>query len=42
LPGLFLLLVMGFTPILLAYGLLAQPSWAWTLGRIGEIVAGVA
>lgn len=27
LPGLFLLLAMGLIPLLLAYGLLAQPSW---------------
>jgi hypothetical protein len=39
LPGLFLLLVMGLTPLMLSYGLLMQPArtvtingryWAWT------------
>ena len=29
LPGLFLLVVMGVAPLLLAYGLLARPAWAW-------------
>ncbi|MFO7585363.1 MAG: hypothetical protein R6W69_11585, partial [Anaerolineales bacterium] len=29
LPGLFLLLVMGLTPLALIYGLLARPSWPW-------------
>jgi hypothetical protein len=29
LPGLFLLLVMGLMPLLLSYGLLARPDWAW-------------
>jgi hypothetical protein len=29
LPGLFLLSVMGLLPLLLAYGLLTRPNWAW-------------
>lgn len=29
LPGLFLLLAMCLYPLLLAYGLLARPRWAW-------------
>jgi hypothetical protein len=29
LPGLFLLGIMGFVPILLTYALLARPSWPW-------------
>jgi len=29
LPGLFLLIVMGLTPLVLSYGLLARPHWAW-------------
>jgi hypothetical protein len=29
LPGIFLLLVMGLTPLVLAYSLVARPSWAW-------------
>ncbi len=29
LPGVFLLVVMGMTPLLLAYGLLARPKWRW-------------
>jgi hypothetical protein len=29
LPGLFLLWVMGVVPLLLSYGLLARPDWAW-------------
>ena len=29
LPGLFLLILMGLFPLLLAYGLLAHPSWAF-------------
>ncbi len=29
LPGLFLLIVMGWAPILLAYALLALPEWRW-------------
>ena len=28
LPGLFLLIVMGLTPLVLSYGLLARPHWA--------------
>ena len=38
LPGLFLLVVMGVTPLLLAYGLLARPAWAWAepLSRAGR------
>ncbi len=38
LPGLFLLVVMGVTPLLLAYGLLARPAWAWAapLSRAGH------
>jgi len=37
LPGLFLLAVMGVAPLLLAYGLLARPAWAWAvpLSRAG-------
>jgi len=30
LPGLFLLFMMGLTPLFLTYGLLARPNWAWT------------
>jgi hypothetical protein len=29
LPGLFLLIVMGIFPLLLAYGLIAKPTWSW-------------
>ena len=29
LPGMFLLVVMGLLPLLLAYGLVARPSWEW-------------
>lgn len=29
LPGFFLLIVMGLAPILLTYGLIARPKWAW-------------
>ena len=29
LPGLFLLVVMGLFPILLAYALIARPTWRW-------------
>jgi hypothetical protein len=29
LPGLFLLLVMGLAPLILAFGLLARPNWPW-------------
>jgi len=29
LPGLFLLGVMGFGPILLSYALIARPTWSW-------------
>jgi hypothetical protein len=29
LPGIFLLLVMGVTPLLLVYGFLARPRWHW-------------
>ena len=29
LPGLFLLFVMGFFPVLLIYGLVARPNWSW-------------
>jgi len=29
LPGLFLLMVMGLYPLLLAYALIAKPNWAW-------------
>lgn len=29
LPGIFLLLVMGFAPIFLAYALLVRLDWAW-------------
>jgi hypothetical protein len=29
LPGLFLLAVMGLTPMALAYGLVARPVWGW-------------
>jgi hypothetical protein len=29
LPGLFLLIVMGLAPIVLAYGLAARPNWSW-------------
>lgn len=38
LPGLFLLVVMGVVPLLLAYGLLARPAWAWAepLSRAGR------
>jgi len=38
LPGLFLLVVMGAAPLLLAYGLLARPAWAWAepLSRAGR------
>jgi hypothetical protein len=38
LPGLFLLLVMGAVPLLLAYGLLARPAWAWAepMSRVGR------
>lgn len=38
LPGLFLLVVMGVLPLLLAYGLLARPAWAWAapLSRAGR------
>ncbi len=35
LPGLFLLVVMGLTPLALAYGLLVQPLW----GRVGRLFA---
>ena len=30
LPGLFLFIVMGLTPLVLIYGLLARPQWKWT------------
>ena len=35
LPGLFLLIVMGLTPLVLTYGLLTRPNWNWaaTLSR---------
>ena len=35
LPGLFLLIVMGFGPLFLIYALLARPNWTWavTLSR---------
>ncbi len=38
LPGLFLLVVMGAAPLLLAYGLLARPNWAWAepLSRVAR------
>jgi hypothetical protein len=29
LPGLFLLVVMGLYPLLLAYALIARPNWGW-------------
>lgn len=29
LPGLFLLIVMGILPLLLAYALIALPTWGW-------------
>lgn len=29
LPGLFLLMVMGLVPLLLAYSLIAKPEWGW-------------
>ena len=29
LPGLFLLIVMGMVPMVLAYGLGARPDWSW-------------
>jgi hypothetical protein len=29
LPGLFLFIVMGLTPLVLSYGLLLRPHWAW-------------
>jgi hypothetical protein len=29
LPGLFLLIVMGLFPLLLAYALIARPDWNW-------------
>ena len=29
LPGLFLLIVMGIFPLLLAYALIARPAWRW-------------
>jgi len=29
LPGIFLLVVMGLFPLLLSYGLIARPNWAW-------------
>ena len=29
LPGLFLLVVMGIFPLLLAYALIARPDWSW-------------
>ena len=29
LPGLFLLIVMGLVPLLLAYSLVAKPKWGW-------------
>ena len=29
LPGLFLLVVMGIFPLLLAYALIAHPAWSW-------------
>ncbi|MGB2964520.1 MAG: hypothetical protein WBB69_11100 [Anaerolineales bacterium] len=29
LPGLFLLIYMGFIPLLLVYGLIARPRWSW-------------
>jgi hypothetical protein len=29
LPGLFLLIVMGLYPLLLAYALIARPTWTW-------------
>jgi hypothetical protein len=29
LPGMFLLFVMGVTPLVLAYALLARPHWSW-------------
>jgi hypothetical protein len=32
LPGLFLFVVMGLTPLVLSYGLLARPRWAWAEG----------
>jgi hypothetical protein len=30
LPGLWLLTAMGAAPLLILYGLLARPAWAWT------------
>ncbi len=30
LPGVFLVVVMGLVPLVLAYGLLARPTWRWT------------
>lgn len=29
LPGLFLTIVMGLAPLLLAYGLVTRPTWRW-------------
>ncbi|MFC1603794.1 hypothetical protein ACFL5F_02095 [Planctomycetota bacterium] len=29
LPGIFLLIVMGFAPLVLTYGLLVRPKWRW-------------
>jgi len=38
LPGLFLFSVMGLLPLLLVYGLLMRPKWAWAdkLSRSGR------
>src|SRR3954454_11494832 len=30
LPGLWLLIVMGVSPLVILYGLWAQPTWSWT------------
>lgn len=30
LPGLFLLVVMGILPLLIAFGLTFRPTWSWT------------
>ncbi len=35
LPGLFLLIVMGIFPLLLAYALITRPTWRW-LDRISQ------
>ena len=37
LPGLFLLVVMGITPLVLIFGLLRHSRWAWT----GTLVLGI-